>query len=393
MSRSDSVVVTGLGPVTAIGVGREKFAAAIRKGASGKRPITQFATDGYQYNHACEVTEVAALIRPSQDAGRAATFALTGALLALDEAGVTPSEVESNRVAVIIGTCDGEAAEADALARDGITNVNSGAARRFHQPLSQLVASELGWGRAVMADIGNACAAGNYAIGYSLDLIRCGVVDIAVCGGADALSRKLFSGFHRVGTIAPGEVKPFDRNRKGILTGEGAGMVVMERLEHAIALGVEPRVEVAGYGVNSDAGHPVAPDPIRISECIRAAHADAHLEPEQVSLISAHGTGTPLNDRVETKAIRMVFGNPPAVTAVKSMIGHSMGASAAIGAIASAVAMEDSFTPPTIGFSEADDDCDLPVVTNAMTAQAPSVVQNHGFGFGGVNSVLLLSKR
>ncbi len=239
--------------------------------------------------------------------------------------------------------------------------------------------------------VSTACSAGNYAIGYGYDLIQTGEADFMFCGGADSVSRWVHAGFSRLGAIAPGKCQPFDRNRQGILTGEGAGMVVLESLDGARARGARIYAEVLGYGLNCDANHMVAPDASSIAACIRRAHENAGIRPEHVEYICAHGTGTKTNDAVETVAIREVFGERlPVISSIKSMLGHTMGAASAMGAIACALAIAQGFIPPTINFEEADPECAIDCVANQAREAHLNVVQNNGFAFGGNNAITIL---
>ncbi len=255
--------------------------------------------------------------------------------------------------------------------------------------LSSSVAAELGLTNVEPVTIGTACAAGNYAIGHGYDALRAGEVEFAICGGADAVCRKTFTGFYRLGTIAPDHCRPFDRNRRGILTGEGSGMVVMETLTSALDRGAPIYAEVLGYGLNCDAHHPVAPDRASVARCIRLALDDAGVAPAEVDLISAHGTGTKANDVTEARAIG---GEPPRVVSLKSMLGHTMGAASALAAIACALAITHEFIPPTINHVETDPDCRIDCVPNQSVRADLRIVQNNGLAFGGNNAVLILGR-
>jgi 3-oxoacyl-[acyl-carrier-protein] synthase II len=227
------------------------------------------------------------------------------------------------------------------------------------------IAQELELSDVEAVTIPTACAAGNYAIGYGFDAVRAGEAEFALCGGADAMCRKTFSGFYRLGTIAPERCQPFDVNRKGILTGEGAGVLVLESLDSALARGARVYAEVLGYGLNCDAYHQVAPNQDSVAQCMRLALENAGIKSEDVDLISAHGTGTKANDVTEAQAIRDVFGDrPPRTVSVKSMIGHTMGAASALSAIACSLAITHHFIPPTISHVETDPECDIDCVPN-----------------------------
>jgi 3-oxoacyl-[acyl-carrier-protein] synthase II len=255
------------------------------------------------------------------------------------------------------------------------------------------VARELGLSDVDLSTVATACAAGNYAIGNGFDAIAAGDVDVALCGGADAMCRMTFTGFYRLGAVDPECCRPFDVNRKGILTGEGAGVLVLEPLDAAIARGARIYAEVLGYGLNCDANHPVAPNQDSVAKCMRFALDDAGVTPDQVDLISAHGTGTKANDTTECGAIHDVFGpRPPRTVSVKSMLGHTMGAASALSAIACVLAIREGFIPPTINHVETDPACAVDCVPNTAVEADLRVVQNNALAFGGDNAVVLFGR-
>lgn len=242
--------------------------------------------------------------------------------------------------------------------------------------------------------LATACSASNYALGYAYDLITTGEADVVLAGGADSVCRWAHAGFHRLGALADTVCTPFDRGRSGILTGEGGAVLLLESLDHARARGARPYAELLGYGMNCDASHPVTPDAASIAECMRLAHRNADIKAEQVDYVCAHGTGTQVNDLVETRAILEVFGDrPPPVSSIKSMMGHTMGAACGFGAIASTLAIRDGFLPPTTNHREHDPDlAGLDPVPNAARDADVRVVQNDGFAFGGNNAIVLFGE-
>ncbi|WP_234542816.1 beta-ketoacyl-[acyl-carrier-protein] synthase family protein [Streptomyces shenzhenensis] len=397
------VVITGIGVVTSIGIGVRAFTFGLREGRSGARPITAFDTTGFAHGNACEVVDFdpAPWIRhtPLDDLGRASTFSVAAARMAAQDAGLVDEQIRQRRSLVSVGTTDGESRDLDGLValdlEKGPEAFPPAVARRYPADrLSSGIVRELRLEDVEAITIATACAAGNYAIGYGLDALRSGAVDIALCGGADAVCLKTFVGFYRLGTIAPDVCRPFDLNRQGLLTGEGAAILVLERLESALARGANIYAEVLGYGLACDALHPVAPDQSSIVRTIEAAHLDAGVSPDQVDLISAHGTGTRANDVTEVAAIRDVFGEdamPPTIS-IKSLIGHSMGAASAIAAAACAIAITEGFIPPTINHEQTDPECAVDCVPNHARAADLRIVQNNALAFGGNNAVLILGK-
>ncbi|TVZ82762.1 beta-ketoacyl synthase [Streptomyces sp. BK340] len=396
------VVVTGLGVVTSIGTGVDAFAAGLRAGRSGAKPITAFDTTGFAYSNACEITdfdpEAWITEQSPDDLGRAAQFAVAASRMAVADAGLTEEQVREVRSLVSVGTTDGESRDLDHLTglqvNGGDDVLDAVVARRvWPGRLSAGIVRELGLEDVETVTVPTACAAGNYAVGYGYDAISSGDVEMALCGGADALCRKTFTGFYRLGTIAPDVCRPFDADRQGILTGEGAGILLMESLESALARGARIYAEVLGYGLSCDASHPVAPDRDSIARCITAAHRNAGIEAADVDFISAHGTGTKANDVTEVGAIRQVFGAElPRTVSIKSMIGHTMGAASALASAACALALRDGFIPPTVNHRTTDPECAVDCVPNEAVEADLRVVQNNGLAFGGNNAVLVLGR-
>ncbi|MFI1500655.1 beta-ketoacyl-[acyl-carrier-protein] synthase family protein [Streptomyces platensis] len=396
------MVITGMGVISCIGTGVTGFAEGLKAGRSGAKPITAFDTSGFAHSIGCEITDTdpADWLRtlPADELGRAAQFAAAASRMAMADAGLTEEEMQRRRALVSVGTSDGESRDLDHLVgaqiAGGPDSMDPVAARRVAlSRLSLGVARELGLEDVEAVTVPTACAAGNYAIGSGYDGIRAGDVEMALCGGTDALCRKTFTGFYRLGTVAPQVCRPFDRNREGMLAGEGAGVLLLESLESALARGARVYAEVLGYGLSCDASHPVAPDRDSIARGIRAAHRHAGIVPADVDLISAHGTGTRANDATEVGAIREVFGeDTPRTVSIKSMIGHAMGAASALAAVACTIALRQGFIPPTINHIETDADCAVDCVPNEAVEADLRIVENHGLAFGGNNAVLILAR-
>lgn len=402
--RPDSarVVITGLGVFSSIGIGAKEFTEGLRAGRSGVSPITAFDVTGYDRANGCEVRDFAPqewITRgPAAELGRASQFSVVAARMAVRDAGMDEDELRERRVQISIGTTDGESRDMDHLAAswvsDGPEAFDPGLSRRLSADrLSASVARELRLTDAECVTLATACSAGNYAIGHGFDALRMGDADIALCGGADAMCRKSFTAFYRLGTIAPDFCRPFDVDRQGILTGEGAGVVMMETLESALARGARIYAEVLGYGLSCDAHHPVSPEQSSIERCMRSALDDAGVAPEDVDLISAHGTGTRMNDVTESRAIRGVYeGRPPRTISLKSMLGHTMGAASALAAVACSLAITHGFIPPTINHRRTDPECEIDCVPNESVDADLRVVQNNGLAFAGNNAVVVLGK-
>jgi 3-oxoacyl-[acyl-carrier-protein] synthase II len=312
--------------------------------------------------------------------------------MAVADAGLT----DHGRAMVCIGTTDGGGDAGERIAEHAVRDTAVPAELPGRVPAGTLpvaVARELGLSDVDISTVATACAAGNYAIGNGFDAVAAGEVDVALCGGADAMCRMTFTGFYRLGAVDPECCRPFDVHRQGILTGEGAGVLVLEPLDAAVARGARIYAEVLGYGLNCDAGHPVAPDQDSVAACMRLALDDAGVTPGQVDLIAAHGTGTKANDSTECGAIHDVFGpTPPRTVSVKSMLGHTMGAASALSAVACALALHEGFIPPTINHVETDPVCAVDCVPNESVAADLRVVQNNALAFGGNNSVVLFGR-
>jgi 3-oxoacyl-[acyl-carrier-protein] synthase II len=396
------VVITGLGVISSIGTGVGEFADGLREGRCGAAPITAFDINGFAHTTACGVPGFAperwiTRLDPA-DLGRATQLSVASTVLALRDAGLTPERLRDQRVLIAVGTTYGESGELDRIVAGQVASGTGdvdrpAAAKSTSSRLSVDVARELELTQAEAVTIPTACAAGNYAIGYGFDAVAGGEADVALCGGADALLRMTFVTFYRLGTIAPRICQPFDRNRNGILTGEGGAMLVLEDLDSAVQRGAHIYAEVLGYGLACDAHHPVAPDQQGIARCISQAHANAGTAPGQVDYISAHGTGTKANDVIEAAAICQVFaGNPPPVSSLKSMLGHAMGAASALAAAGCAIALENRFIPPTINHTEDDPEIGIDCVPNVARPAELRVVQNNSLAFAGNNAVLILGR-
>jgi 3-oxoacyl-[acyl-carrier-protein] synthase II len=304
-----------------------------------------------------------------------------------------------------MGTTIGESQEVERMSEqwrnNGRKELNSGLIDRYPcHKISNHIASELNVeGPNIM--IPTACAAGNYAIGYGYDLIQNGDADWILAGGAESFSRIAFIGFSRLHAMSPDTCRPFDKNRKGILLGEGAGVLLLENLESAVKRRAKIFAEVLGYGLSCDAYHITAPHPEGkgAAEAMRRALKNARLTPEQVGYINAHGTGTLQNDRSETSAIKKVFDDKAyqiPMSSIKALTGHAMGAASAIEANACVLAIVRKVLPPTWNYEEPDPDCDLDYIPNEPREVAAGFslrfVLNNSYAFGGNNSSVVFGK-
>ncbi|MEW6264851.1 MAG: beta-ketoacyl-[acyl-carrier-protein] synthase family protein [Thermodesulfobacteriota bacterium] len=405
------VVITGLGTVNALAWNVADFAAALLAGRCGIGPVTLFDTSG-------QTTHTGAEIKDYPGAGlcfrrfktkrmsRADLLALDAALQALTDAGLFPLPDEVRRdLGLSIGGGAGGLLEAEEFFRRFLADGEKLTARR--RRFSKL-APAYSWSTAdhlaSLFDLKGprttfmtACSSGGTALGWARDLIRSGQAAVLLAGGTEPLCRMTFTAFNALRAVDPDYCKPFDRRRRGLSLGEGAAFMVMESLEHAQQRGARIQAEFLGYGLSADAYHMTAPDPAGdgAARAMRAALSDAGLEPEQVDYINAHGTGTPANDVTETKAIKTVFG-PWAfripVSSTKSMIGHCLGAAGALEALASILALEHGFLPPTIHLEEPDPECDLDYVADGARKADLGIVLSNSFAFGGNNTTIILGR-
>ncbi|MDT8913893.1 beta-ketoacyl-[acyl-carrier-protein] synthase family protein [Amycolatopsis sp. PS_44_ISF1] len=392
------IAVTGIGVISGIGSGRAGFLDGLRAGRSAAAPVTAFDTTGFEYGQLCEVPGFATdPARPEY--GRATQMAAAAARMAVQDAGLGPDWLRGEPGLVAVGTTEGETRDVDDLAT---TEVNSGLAdldpvlarraRLGRIPIQ--IADDLGLSDVELVTLPDVCASGNYAIGYGLDALRAGDVSYALVGGSDSPGRKTFAAFYRLGALARDVCRPFDENRTGVVLGEGAAMLVLEPMDSALARGATVHAEVLDYFVNCDAGHPTRPSGERVTQCLRGALDAAGVDPAEVDLLVAHGTATKANDPMEAAVFAEVFaGGPiPPVTAVKSMIGHTMGAAAAHSSIAAILGLEHGFLPPTINHRSTDPECPLDCVPNRSRPAEPRIALVNSLGFGGLNAAVVLRR-
>jgi 3-oxoacyl-[acyl-carrier-protein] synthase II len=399
------VVITGLGLVTPIGSGREEFWRNLTAGTNGIAEVRSFDTSEYPVHIGGEVKEFDpqawVRTRAPESMGRGSQLAIAAARMATGDAGLNLDNYDRRRIGVSMGTTSGEPGFVekynDVRKAEGLDAVPGDMLPKYPcNVIPSNVAIELSL-RGPCLMIPTACAAGNYAIGYGLDLIRTGRADLMIAGGADPFSRITYTGFARLGAIAPEKCQPFDKNRKGMVPGEGAAMLILEPLDAALARGATIYAEVLGYGVSCDSHHMTAAHP-QGDGAIRAmmmALNESGKAIGDVDYICAHGTGTPTNDRVETIAVKTMFGErAPKVpmSSIKSMLGHTMGAASAIESVACSLALHTGVIPPTINFEEPDPDSDLDYVPNQARQSNPRLLLNNAYAFGGNNASLCLAR-
>ena len=413
------IAVTGLGAVTPVGTGKEEVWANLLAGRLGFAPVASFDTQAFNVHLGAEVRgfSPAPYVRRLDPArlGRASQLAIAAARLALADAGLGEEaggpggplepgepfgvgEVAAALAGVAMGTTSGEPREVERFDDRYLAGELDAVGAEFMtlypcHMIAAHVARELGFA-GINTMIPAACAAGNYALAHAVDVLRAGRAELMLAGGADAFSRITYAGFARLGAIAPERCQPFDRRRKGMIPGEGAAVLVLEPLDTARHRGARIYAEVAGYGLSCDAHHMTAAHP-EGDGAVRAmsrALADAGVAPEQVSYISAHGTGTPTNDRLEAIAVGRVFGAGTRVpiSSIKSMLGHTMGAASAIEAAVCALAVATDEIPPTMGLEDPENDFDY--VPNEARRLRVEVAMNNAYAFGGNNASTIFRK-
>jgi 3-oxoacyl-[acyl-carrier-protein] synthase II len=405
------VVITGVGQITSIGIGKEKFWAAIKGKTSGIGPVSTFDPSIFKAASAAEVSDW----KPQEffpphrlkRLDRYAQFAVASAKLALDDSGLRYSPDDpQQRVGVSFGTALGGVSSAEcqhaAFVKGGPKSVHQTLALQvFGGSAHSNIAIEFGL-RGVGTTNSNSCASGNVAIGEALRYIREGWADVMIAGAAEApLSPLTYGAFAFIRTMSRAHpsiaCRPFDRERDGFVMGEGAAALVLEEYGHAKARGANIYAEVVGYSLNNDAFHMTTPLPTGKS-CIRAirdALKFAKINPEQIDYINAHASSTQLNDANEALCIQKIFNGQAKqvpVSGTKAYYGHPLGASAAIEGVVCALAIRDGLVPPTLNYQTPDPLCDLDVVPDEPREKALRYVLSNAFGFGGINSCVVYKK-
>lgn len=407
------VVITGLGAVTPVGIGKDAFYEALLAGKSGIGPITHFDASEYATRIAGEVkdfdiTNYGVEKKEARRMDRSAEFAIAAAVMALEDSHLDLDEEDRDRCGTVVGTGIGGI---DSIHDVYVTLFNKGPARvsPFAVPMmianmvSGRVSIQLGLRGPAITDV-TACASGTNAIGDAFRIVARGDADIMFAGGTEAaVSPGAVAGFASMKAMSTRNdepelaSRPFDAERDGFVMGEGAGIVVLEELEHAKARGAHIYAEVIGYGSNGDAYHITAPAPggVQARKCMELAIKDAGIDSSEINYINAHGTSTGLNDKNETFAIKELFGDHAkdiAVNSTKSMTGHLLGAAGAIEAIVMAMAIETGKIHPTINLTNPDPELDLDYVPEGARELKVNCALSNSFGFGGHNATLLVRR-
>jgi 3-oxoacyl-[acyl-carrier-protein] synthase II len=405
------VVITGLGPITPIGHGVERFWDGLRAQRTGISRISSFDPQPFQVRCAGEIADwnPEEFFTPQRlkRLDRYAQFAVASAQLALDDAGIEHSrERPQDRAGVSFGTALGGVCKAEdqhiRFLKKGARGINPMLAIQvFGGSAHSNIAIEFGF-RGIGTTNSNSCASGTVSVGEALRYIRDDFADVIVAGGAEApLTTLTIGAFDIIKTMSRCEdpavaSRPFDQRRDGFVMGEGGASLIIEELEHARARGARIYAEVLGYSLNNDGFHMTSPLPSGES-CIRAmreALTDAQLVPDQIDYINAHASSTQLNDSTETMSIKQVFGERTRipVSGTKGYYAHPLGATGAIEATLCALALDRQWIPPTINYENPDPDCDLDVVPNHGRDASLQYVMSNSFGFGGINACIILGK-
>lgn len=397
---NNRVCVTGLGVISSIGHGKKAFWDNLISGKSGISEITSFDTSVFNVHRGGEIKDFEQNKIDFHDSnfGRCSQLAIAACQSAINDSGL--SELEEKNVAVVLGTTMGETQAIESIDQLWIEDEDRVSTNLIKQyPAGNIADSVadfflLSGPSLVMT---NACAAGNFAIAYACDLIRLGHCDVVVAGGAEAMSKIAFTGFNRIFAVAPDKCQPFDRNRKGILVGEGSGILILESEKHARNRDAKIYCYVTGYGLSADAKSMVIPDEDGIYASMSNAMKDARIGPDAIDYICAHGTGTKANDIAEAKAICRLFdgksNDRPLVTSIKSMLGHTMGAASAIESVACVLSIDGGIIPPTINLNDQDPECNVECVANEAMEKEVGTVLNNAFAFGGNNACVVFSNR
>ena len=417
MHRTKRVVLTGFGVVSPIGNSIEVFWKAILEGKSGARRLSCFDPTYFTCNIAAEVRDFdPSHYLSSKDMKRMdrfVQFAVVSAKMALVDSKLDMSREDPNRIGVIIGSGIGGLHTTEAEHRQFILLGPEKGPSRISPFLIPMLIVNMASGQVSItlglkgpnSAVATACATGNHAIGDAFRIIQRGEADMMMTGGSEAaITHMGFGGFCALKALSTARnddpekaSRPFDKNRDGFVIGEGAGVVFIEEMEHAVKRNAHIYCEIIGYGMSGDAYHMTAPDPQGDGgvRCISAALKDAGVKLTEVDYINAHGTSTHYNDKIETLAIKKVFSDHArklAVSSTKSVMGHLLGAAGGVELVVCAMAIKDGIIPPTINYETPDPDCDLDYVPNKARAHKVHVALSNALGFGGHNATLVVKK-
>ena len=398
------VAVTGIGAMSAFGETFPDLWAGLAAGRSAIRPLTLVAPGILRFPNAAEVPDYDPLRhfeeKEAQLLDRFAQFAAVAAREAVRNSGIEFSPELGERTAIVLGNSGGGKSTEDdgfhslyALQSPRVSPLTI--ARAMSNAGASRVSLEYGITGPVFT-ISTACSSANHALGQAFRMVRSGEVEVAIAGGSEApLSMGFLKAWEAMRVVSPDTCRPFSRDRRGLILGEGAAILVLEPVERARARGATIWGEIAGFGMSSDAHHITQPSALGAARAMRSALSDSQVDPDAIDYINAHGTGTLANDATETEAIRSVFGEHAGkllVSSTKSMHGHALGAAGALEAAATLGALQSGLIPPTANFTTPDPACDLDVVPNTPRAVQIEYAGSNSFAFGGLNAVLIFRK-
>jgi nodulation protein E len=398
------VVITGLGAVSPVGLSTASYWAALIEGRSGFGPPTIFDAGRLNTKVVAEVKDFVPSehfdTRQISFLDRVAQFAVVAAREAIGQSGLSFRDGLGVRTAAIVGSgIGGQTTQDDNFKRIYADNATRVTPLIIPRAMPNAPASQISMFFGIKGPtyaVSTACASATHSIGQAFHLVRAGAVTCAVAGGAEAqLTTGTVKAWEAMRILAPDACRPFSRERKGMVLGEGAAILVLEALDHAAARGAHILGEIVGFGMSADAGDLTAPDPDGMVRAIVAALADAALAPDAVDYVNAHGTGTTANDASETAAMHTAFGAHAArvpISSTKSMVGHALGAAGALEAVATVMALRDGVVPPTMNYLGSDPACDLDYVPNQARRQPLNAALSNSFAFGGLNAVLALRR-
>ena len=410
MDKNKAVVVTGIGIFTSIGCNRVDFWNSLKEGKSGIKIIEAFNPQGHK---SCIGSEVSSYNpenyfdrKESRKMARVSQLASSAAIEAVKDAGLNLDQEDRDRIGCVIGSAAGDMTN---LGDQHVRFLKIGPGSVNPLTVPRVIANMPACNAAMALGINGpnlgvsaACTTGTHSIGIALGLLRGGMADVILAGGAEStMVPFVLDAYASMGVLSSGNDKPenasrpFDLNRDGFVMGEGACVMVLETLEHAENRNAKPLAFLSGFGMTSDAYSIAAPEPegIFAAKAMQLAVKDASLNPEDIGYINAHGTSTKVNDKTETLAIKRAFGNLEIpVSSIKSMIGHTLGAAGAIEAAATVLAIHHGILPPTINYEFKDPECDLDVIPNLARAANIKAAISNSFGFGGQNGVLVFTK-
>jgi nodulation protein E len=398
------VVVTGLGVISALGHNRSDFWTALSEGRSGIAPLTSVDRALLRFQNGAEIRDYDPTRHFNEKEigllDRFAQYGVVAAREAISDAAIEWTDALRERAAIVTGSCaGGQTTEDDGfvnLYRKNIPRVNP---LTIPRTMENAAASRISLESGIVGPtytVSTACSSSNHAIGQAFWMVRSGAARMAIAGGSEAVfSLGFLKAWEAMRVVSPDTCRPFSRDRRGLILGDGGAMLVLEPLDDARARGSKIYAEIVGFGMSSDAFHITQPSPEGAARAMRAALVDGGISPAEIGYINAHGTATQANDATETSAIRAVFGRHAerlAVSSTKSMHGHTLGAAGAIEAAATLLALQHGLLPPTANYNEPDPACDLDVIPNrARSAQAEFALSN-SFAFGGLNAVLAFKK-